>query len=88
MNSVSPYTTTARQLAYKTCVECHRSPPSLGLGTGNYAVAEADSGGAVGPSAIIECCSCPIGRRLCDPSLVSPDVTGMNRESACIRAFA
>jgi len=35
-NPVEPHT---NRKASRTCVECHRSPPSLGLGSGNYDVA-------------------------------------------------
>ncbi len=39
LNPVNPHTTRAAG-EVRTCVECHRSPPSLGLGTGNYALAQ------------------------------------------------
>ncbi len=37
-NPVNPHTTRGRN-EVRTCAECHRSPPSLGLGSGNYALA-------------------------------------------------
>lgn len=39
LNPVQPHTVRPHEV--RTCAECHRAPPSLGLGTGNYAVARA-----------------------------------------------
>lgn len=38
MNPVNPHTTRGAG-EVRTCAECHRSPPTLGFGTGNYAIA-------------------------------------------------
>jgi hypothetical protein len=38
LNPVHPHTIRGRG-EVRTCAECHRSPPSLGFGSGNYAVA-------------------------------------------------
>ncbi len=38
LNPVNPHTNRGRG-EVRTCAECHRSPPSLGLGSGNYSVA-------------------------------------------------
>ncbi len=37
-NPVNPHTVRGRNQV-RTCAECHRSPPSLGFGSGNYALA-------------------------------------------------
>ncbi|MDP6539822.1 MAG: hypothetical protein QF903_13570 [Planctomycetota bacterium] len=37
LNPIQPHT--VRGHGVRTCAECHRAPPSLGLGTGNYAIA-------------------------------------------------
>ncbi|MFQ5424316.1 MAG: hypothetical protein ACE5F9_10095 [Phycisphaerae bacterium] len=38
MQPVNPHTVRGRR-EVRTCAECHRAPPSLGLGSGNYAAA-------------------------------------------------
>ncbi|MHC5112183.1 MAG: hypothetical protein ACYTHJ_20170 [Planctomycetota bacterium] len=38
INPVNPHTIRGRN-EVRTCVECHRAPPALGLGTGNFAIA-------------------------------------------------
>ncbi len=38
MNPVNPHTTRGVG-EVRTCAECHRSPPTMGFGTGNYAIA-------------------------------------------------
>ncbi len=38
LNPVQPHTVRGAG-EVRTCVECHRAPPSLGLGSGNYAIA-------------------------------------------------
>lgn len=38
INPVNPHTVRGRDQV-RTCAECHRSPPALGLGSGNYALA-------------------------------------------------
>lgn len=52
LNPVNPHTTRGPG-EVRTCVECHRSPPSLGLGSGNYSLArkKAFVAGSVGVEA-------------------------------------
>jgi len=42
LQPVQPHTIRGRG-EVRTCVECHRSPPSLGLGSGNYSLARDDA---------------------------------------------
>ncbi len=42
LQPVQPHTIRGRD-EVRTCVECHRSPPSLGLGSGNYSLARDDA---------------------------------------------
>ena len=42
LDPVNPHTVRAEG-EVRTCAECHRSPPALGLGSGNYALARTNA---------------------------------------------